>query len=341
MNSPSDNPVQEGERQATATRPLVLPEKFNGTGNFNKWISHFEGIAAINKWTDDDKGLWLKVRLTDKAHVALMRLPNDAHESYASLKAALKERFEPSSKQEVYKAEFESRRKISTESWGDFGDELLQLVDKAFPSLQPEAKEQLALSRYLGQLAPAEVAFGVKQRRPATVNEAVSSTIELESYLSKTLPKNNSVSHVTDEEDQVVGSVQSVQEGLLKTMQKLVERVEKLEMTVPAQHRGFNPQPPRRGRGAPWNPSGPIVCRRCLQPGHYARGCAANINQQAPRFERSAGNGTYGGPNNIPDMQDVNINNIASYFVLGFVYECPLSFLVDTGAGVSLLRGDV
>ena len=236
MTSLCDNLVKEGECQATATRPLVLPEKFNGTGNFNEWISHFKGIAAINKWTDEDKGLWLKVRLTDKAHVALMRLPNDAHETYVSLKAALKERFKSSSKQEVYKAEFESRRKRSTESWGDFGDELLQLVDKAFPSLQPEAKEQLALSRYLGQPAPAEVAFGVKQRRPATVNEAVSSTVELESYLSKTLPKNNSVSHVTDEEDQVVGSVQSVQEGLLKTMQKLVERVEKLEMMVLAQH---------------------------------------------------------------------------------------------------------
>ena len=40
-------------------------------------------------------------------------------------------------------------------------------------------------------------------------------------------------------------------------------------------------------------------------------------------------------------MQDANINNISSYFVLGFVYECPLSFLVHTGAGVTLLRGDV
>ena len=164
MATPSDNPVQDGERTATATRPLVLPEKFNGTGNFDEWISHFEGIAAINKWTEDDKSLWLKVRLTDKAHVALTRLPNDAHGSYASLKAALKERFEPSSKREVYKAEFESRRKRNTESWGDFGDELLQLVDKAFPALQQEAKERLALPRYLNQLAPVEVSFGVKQR---------------------------------------------------------------------------------------------------------------------------------------------------------------------------------
>ena len=59
------------------------------------------------------------------------------------------------------------------------------------------------------------------------------------------------------------------------------------------------------------------------------------------RFERRAANGTYGGPNNIPDMQDVNINNISSYFVLEFVYICPLSFLADTGAGVSLLCGDI
>lgn len=64
------------------------------------------------------------------------------------------------------------------ESCGDFGDELLQLVDKAFPALQQEAKEWLTLSRYLDQLASVEVSFGVKQRQPATVNEAVSSTIE-------------------------------------------------------------------------------------------------------------------------------------------------------------------
>lgn len=49
MATPSDNPVQDGEHTATATHPLVLPEKFNGTGNFNEWIGHFEGIAAINK----------------------------------------------------------------------------------------------------------------------------------------------------------------------------------------------------------------------------------------------------------------------------------------------------
>ena len=185
-----------GDERASVSRPVVLPEKFNGTNNFNEWISHFEGIAAINKWTDEDKKLWLGIRLTDKAHVAFTRLPTSAHQSYEALKLALTERFEPTSKQEVFKAEFESRRKSKTESWGDFGDELLRLVDKAYPALQYQAKEQFALSRYLDQLEPAEVAFGVKQRRPKTINEAVSSTIELESYLMKPAHRNSSsVSH--------------------------------------------------------------------------------------------------------------------------------------------------
>ena len=181
------------------------------------------------------------------------------------------------------------------------------------------------------------MSFGVKQQRPATVNEAVSSTIELESYLSKEPSKGSSVvSHVTPEEDPVVGGVQPVQEGLLSTMQKLVERVEKLEMTISPGHQGFSPQTPQRRRGITPNSRGPIVCRRCHQPGDYARGCAMNVNQQVPRSERSAVNWTHGEPSNPPEMHDVNINNISSYFVLGSVYECTVSFLVDTGAGVSL-----
>ena len=149
------------------------------------------------------------------------------------------------------------------------------------------------------------------------------------------------MSHVTPEEDPVVGGVQPVQEGLLRTMQKLVERVEKLEMTMSPGHQGFSPQTPQRERGTTQNSGGPIVCRRCHQPGHYTRGCAMNFNQQVPRSERSAVNWTHGVLSNPPDMHDVNINNVSSYFVLGSVYESPVSFLVDTGAGVSLLRGNV
>ena len=87
------------------------------------------------------------------------------------------------------------------------------------------------------------------------------------------------------------------------------------------QWRGFNPQSPRRGRRTPWNPGGPIVCRRCHQPRHYARGCAVNVNQ-APRYERSVGNWTYGGPSNTPDIQDVIFQVILCWGVFVNVPSC-------------------
>ena len=63
----------------------------------------------------------------------------------------------------MYKAEFKNRGKQKGESYGDFGNDLLRLVDKAFLDLQLEGKEQLALSHYLGRLDPMHILFGVKQ----------------------------------------------------------------------------------------------------------------------------------------------------------------------------------
>lgn len=57
------------------------------------------------------------------------------------------------------------------------------IANKAFPTLQEDAKQQLALTHYLGQLDNPQISFNVKQKRPKTLDEAVSATLELESYL--------------------------------------------------------------------------------------------------------------------------------------------------------------
>ena len=57
------------------------------------------------------------------------------------------------------------------------------LVDKAYPTLDNEARQQLALQRYLSQLDNEQVAFSVKQRKPRTIEAAVAATLECESYL--------------------------------------------------------------------------------------------------------------------------------------------------------------
>ena len=166
-------------------RLLVLSETFDGEGDFNKWISHFEDVADLNGWNDGDKLRWLKVKLVGKAHVAFNRLAHKTQQSYATAKQALLNRFEPDSKRELYKVELEKRNKSDKESWADYGDSLSQLVCKAFPNLQDKAHKQLALSCYMEQLKDPQISFAVKQRRPKNIQEAVSTTIELQSYLVK------------------------------------------------------------------------------------------------------------------------------------------------------------
>ena len=49
--------------------PLVLPDPFSGKGNWESWLSHFEDVAAVSSWDDDQKLLWLRVCLTDQAFI--------------------------------------------------------------------------------------------------------------------------------------------------------------------------------------------------------------------------------------------------------------------------------
>ena len=138
---------------------------------------------------------------------------------YSMAKQALLERFEPPTKKDVYVAEFQCRKKDRAKGWGDFADALKTLVEKAFPNLGAAAKETLALNQYLTQLENPQIAFGVKQQRPSSLVEAVSFTIEMESYLQKAVK----LAPVMTKEPSVVSTIQSQQGELVKTLEDIAQ----------------------------------------------------------------------------------------------------------------------
>ena len=167
-------------------KPLLLLEVFSGESqSWTEWAEHFESVATVNKWdSDDDKLKWLKVRLTGKARTAFQKLPADVRNKYGECVKALKQRFEPDSKKQLYVAELHTRERHRDEDWASYGDALRVLADKAYSDLEEKARERLALTQFLAHIGNPQVAFGVRQKRPETVEAAVVATIELESYLN-------------------------------------------------------------------------------------------------------------------------------------------------------------
>jgi hypothetical protein len=103
--------------------------------------------------------------------------------TYEATRDALKARFDPESRRTRYQAEFQTRRKKASEGWADFADELRSLADKAYPDLGEDARERLSINAYLTQLPQPQIAFSVRQKQPATLDDAVTATLEMESYL--------------------------------------------------------------------------------------------------------------------------------------------------------------
>ena len=267
------------------SRPVLTPDAYTGEGSWDDWLDHFESVAEVNKWDNAAKLLWLRVRMTGRAQTAFKQLSEETRSEYPACIKGLRERFEPECKKELYLAEFQTRCKRKTESWAAFAEDLKTLDNKAFPTLQEDAKQQLALTHYLGQLDNPQISFNVKQKRPKTLDEAVSATLELESYLltppqacSQTVSSNPS-SNVS-----VIAGVKETQDSMMQILSKMMERLDKLEsaQATPPSRQSYRPRQgtfttPRRNSTTT---KAPVICLRCGKEGHYAKGCAAPRQKQ-------------------------------------------------------------
>ena len=206
-----------------AAKPVVLPETFDGKGSWDEWLVYYENVVAVNGWNAASKLLWLKVRLTGRAQKTFQRLPAETRQSYELSKKGLEERFEPASKRELYIAELRVRQKRPSEAWADYAEDLRTLTDKAYPDLEDDAREQIALTQYLSQLSTPQVAFSVKQQRPQKLEDAVRVTLEMESYISQA-PKTGCVAQV-EPRDSLVATVQAKQDAILEALQQLSTQV--------------------------------------------------------------------------------------------------------------------
>ena len=183
-----------------------------------------------------------------------------------TLKKALRERFEPESKRERYIAELSSRAKKPNEEWPEYAEDLLNIADKAYPDLQEEARERLALTQYLSQLTNPQISFAVKQKRPKTLDEAVAATLEMESFV-QSKPKGLVApvgAEIEETQIPTIAGVAQKQDRVLDLVERLTTRLENLESQVATSGSSHRTQGTRGGDRT----RQPVVCHKCKREGH-------------------------------------------------------------------------
>ena len=112
------------------------------------------------------------------------------------------------------------------------------------------------------------------------------------------------------QESQVVAAVQSKQDAMMEMLQTMMERLDRLEKQVPH----TNPPP-----SAPVNRPNTIICRKCGQAGHFARGCANSRWVNQPASEDTV----------------ATVPKNCNFVISGTMNGTPTKYLLDIGARLS------
>ena len=211
--------------------------------------------------------------LTGRAQAVFHRLPDGDKNSFDAAVKALEAHFEPKGKRELYLAEFTTRTKKLSESWMTYGEELRWLAAKAYPDLTVGAHEQLALTHFLHSITDPQLVLAVKQKNPETVVDAVTATMQTECILASAR-----IAAASHHKDETVSAV-SRDDKLLDLITKLSDKIDNISIqprysSRPRPMQQFRP-PRQSDISSSQSSRRPVVCHRCHQEGHFARGCAA------------------------------------------------------------------
>ena len=186
-----------------------------------------------------------------------------------------------------------------------------------------------------------QIVVVVRQRRSKTLEEAVATVLETESYVAqgKSETKNLVVEAVDKPDEKCeVGTVR-VQPDVIPLLESIVKRLVKLQSKRDSF--AIRPQQEWKMKGEQ-KTRGPVICFRCGQEGHVARGCASGPKEAGKLMALSTKDQLQEGIVKVhsTDVFSLAVYPTASYFVTVSVDDIALQLMVDTGAAVSLLRKD-
>lgn len=247
-------------------------DKFDGQGNVERFLDHFDVVARANGWTPETQALQLPTALCGQAFDFFRRLPLEEKATARALQDSLRKEYSATALESDYALLFVSRRRQSGEPLAEFGDALKTLARKAYPSFTEIQLESLCKTHFinggLSDTLRAQLLLGGDQSE--SYRDLILRARRLEQVFAPA-----AVRRIPVEQEELRGELQRLT-GVVTALEQKVEA-----LSMPKSKYGERRRPDRAPQSAPKLPQQgaqkekkPIICFRCKQPGHMARGCA-------------------------------------------------------------------
>ena len=223
----------------------MCPVHYDGTEDWEEYLSQFEILADINKWEDTEKGLYLASSLKGSARSILSDLNQEERRDFSKLKLALSRKFGSEYKAEMYRAKLQSRYRLKSETISELATSIMKLTRQAYPKAQLSLLDTLAVDYFIDALDDPDIRLRLRQSQPESITQAETLAIRLETFKAADKVKHRTVCSTSEHSDSGISEDKSdVEKHILPVletfMNKISNEVDSIKSSVNSKSEGRN-----------------------------------------------------------------------------------------------------
>lgn len=298
------------DKKTVAKTPANLPafarevklKPYGGDSDVDYFISQFCMAARLGNWPEERQGEILGTLLIGKARRLLPRDPDAPTPSFKELSQKLRSHFGAEGEPDYFQVLLDSCSREKKESINDLKGRIIELVDKAYPSVSIDERKKLYVGPFIRALSDEGQRQAVRMSRPKTLEQAAESAIVFESHVRSeetghTKAKKTSVRAVSyAAQQETSGAQKNPKQAKTKTPSPAIiqpqqtaesqaDMISAITASVMEQMTALFQWPTESGN--PRRTRVPRLCYHCQKPGHFKRSCPELRNNDATLNQNS------------------------------------------------------